>query len=521
MTDSSTLLPDPLLSNPPTRDEKLEQFRLLLQELLRRKEETPYEAYEPLPHQARFHSSKVKERAFIGSNRCGKTEANAAECVRCAEGKNPHWTELPTPNIGWVISLTNEVQREILQPKFKKLLPKGCKIRYRPNDVWDQVIFPNGSIIGFKSCEQGRESMQGVALHWVSIDEECPEDIFEELRARIVDYSGRLWITFTPLNGMTWSHERYVDPDTKIDDCEVFTATMWDNAVSRGGYIPDAEIQKLEDSIKDPVLKLVRIYGKYAEQIGRIYKTFDRKVNGIKKSQLPPGYFGEDGLPNSNFDYYVSLDTGRNFSAGFYMVDYHGNVIRFTGFFDTDGTIGRRAITILNMCNKLGIQPRFIVDPSTQFYRELEEHGIYCELGDNDVDTGIANAMEYMTPKGKNARTGVPYGNPRYYVVLDDEGNERHLYEMNRYSWDVPARTGPTAGELKNKPRKKDDHTMDEMRYVLKCKPEPPKPPPGTEDTRPAITRITEGIKKKIRDRKSRREGSTDEGGFDDGLDEY
>lgn len=420
-----------------------------------------------------------------------------------------------------MISLTNEVQRDIIQPKFRKLLPKGCRIRMRHNDIWDQVIFPNGSIIGFKSVEQGREAMQGVALHYVSIDEECPEDIFGELRARIVDYAGRLWITFTPLNGMTWSHERYMDQDTKITDCQVFTATMWDNAVSRGGYIPDKEIQQLEDSIKDPVLKLVRIYGKYAEQIGRIYKTFDRKVNGVKKAQLPPGYFGEDGLPNSNFDYYVALDTGRNFSAGFYMVDYHGNVIRFTGYFDTDGTIGRRAITVLNMCNKLGIQPTFIVDPSTQFSRELEEYGIYSELGDNDVETGIANAMEYMTPKGGRGKVGIKYGNPRYYVVLDDPGNERHLFEMNRYSWDVPARTGPSAGELKNKPRKKDDHTMDEMRYLLKRKPDPPKPPPGSEDTRPLQERITDRVKERIRKAKEGHRENHDSGEFDDGINDF
>ena len=514
------LLQGPSSSGTPSREEKLEQFRLLLHELQRRKDETPYEAYEPLPHQAAFHADQSKERAFIGSNRCGKTEANAAECVRCAEGKNPHWPDLPVPNIGWVVSLSNEVQREILQPKFKKLLPKGCKIRMRHNDIWDQVIFPNGSVIGFKSCEQGRESMQGVALHWVAIDEECPEDIFGELRARIVDYSGRLWLTFTPLNGMTWSHERYVDPDTKIDDCEVFTASMWDNAVSKGGYIPDKEIQDLEDSIKDPVLKLIRIYGKYAEQVGRIYKTFDRKVNGIKRSDLPRGYFTEDGKPNPNFDYFVGIDTGRNFSAGFYMVDYHANVIRFDGFLDTDGTIGRRAVSILNLCSKYDIQPQFIIDPSTQFYRELQEHGIYCELGDNDIDTGIPNAMDYMTAKGRS-KVGVKFGNPRYYVLLDVEGNARHLFEMNRYSWDVPSKSGSAAGELKNKPRKKDDHTMDEMRYVLARKPEAAKPPPGSEDTRPVIERCMDSVKRRIANAKAGKKENTDDGEFHDGLDEW
>lgn len=529
MNDSSKLQEPPesspqeqlLPTETPDREEKLEILRTLLQELRRRKTERPYEAYEPLPHQASFHSSKAKERAFIGSNRCGKTEANTAECIRCATGQNPHWPELVVPNVGWVTSLTNEVQRDILQPKFAKMLPKGVKIRFRHGGIWDQVVFPNGSMIGFKSVEQGREAFQGVALHWVSVDEECPEDIFGELRARVVDYAGRLWITFTPVNGMTWSHDRYVDVDTKIKDSEVFSATMWDNSKSRGGYIPDEEIKSLEESIKDPVLRQIRILGQYSQQIGRIYKMFDRKIHCIPRALFPRAYFNENGTPNSSFDFICGIDTGRNFSAGHYFVDFLGNVVRWGGYFSTDGTIGERARAILNFYSRHGVWPEFIIDPTTQFFRELHEHGIYCNLGENDIDTGIPNAMEYMSVRKSYGNLGPLFGNPRYYVVSDpDSGNDRHLYEMNRYQWDVPARSGGGMGEAKNRPRKKDDHTMDEMRYVLASKPEAAKAPPGTEDPRPVIARIMEKVKVKIKERLENRRVGDHEAG-EDGLNDW
>lgn len=524
MLDSSTP-PAPPASSPidpiqaKLREAALEELRLLLRERKRRISDTPLETYEPLPHQARFHSSKAQERAFIGSNRCGKTESNAAECIRNATGTNPHW-DLPVPNIGWVVSVSNEAQRDILQPKFLKLLPKGVKIRFRGNGIWDQLIFPNGSIIGFKSCEQGREALQGVALHWVSIDEEPPEEVFKELRARIVDYKGRIWLTFTPVNGMTWSYDRYVDEDSRLPGSETFGATMWDNAVSRGGYIPDEEIRSLELSIKDPAERLIRIYGQYSQQVGRVYKSFDRKTHVLMRSQFPNGYFTEDGKPNASFNFFCSIDTGRNFSAGHYFVDFLGNVVRYAGFFDTDGTIGTRSRAITNFYNRMGVWPEFIIDPTTQFFRELQEYGIHCNLGENDIDLGIPIAQEYMVVRG-SGKKGPLFSNPRYYVVGDeDAGNARHLWEMNRYQWDIPSKSGSAAGEPKNKPRKKDDHTMDEMRYMLASKPEAAKPPPGTEDSRPIQQIIREKIVRKI---KARREAGRSEGfeGGSDGLNDW
>jgi len=69
-------------------------------------------------------------------------------------------------------------------------------------------------------------------------------------------------------------------------------------------------------------------------------------------------------------------------------------------------------------------------------------------------------------------------------------------------------------GEKKNKPRKKDDHVMDTVRYMLVKKPLPSRPPDG-EDNRPIQALIMERVKSRAESRGRER----NESGFGDGLD--
>ena len=59
-------------------------------------------------------------------------------------------------------------------------------------------------MIGFKSCDQGREKFQGSSLDFVWFDEESPEDIYYECRMRVLDKKGDIFGTMTPLKGLTF-----------------------------------------------------------------------------------------------------------------------------------------------------------------------------------------------------------------------------------------------------------------------------------------------------------------------------
>jgi phage terminase large subunit-like protein len=59
------------------------------------------------------------------------------------------------------------------------------------------------STLGFKSYDQGREKWQGTARHFIWLDEEPPEDVYDEALIRTMTVDGRMMVTFTPLKGLS------------------------------------------------------------------------------------------------------------------------------------------------------------------------------------------------------------------------------------------------------------------------------------------------------------------------------
>ena len=59
------------------------------------------------------------------------------------------------------------------------------------------------SLVGFKSYDQGRRKFQGTAKHLIWLDEEPPEDVYDECMLRLMTTDGMMLCTFTPLLGLT------------------------------------------------------------------------------------------------------------------------------------------------------------------------------------------------------------------------------------------------------------------------------------------------------------------------------
>ena len=59
------------------------------------------------------------------------------------------------------------------------------------------------STLGFKSYDQGREKWQGETLDVVWLDEEPPLDVYMEALTRTNATGGLVFLTFTPLLGMS------------------------------------------------------------------------------------------------------------------------------------------------------------------------------------------------------------------------------------------------------------------------------------------------------------------------------
>ena len=70
--------------------------------------------------QVAFHKCDKKNRWVFGGNRSGKTECGAVETVWLARGVHPY--KKNKPRDGWVVSLSQQVQRDVAQQKILSYL---------------------------------------------------------------------------------------------------------------------------------------------------------------------------------------------------------------------------------------------------------------------------------------------------------------------------------------------------------------------------------------------------------------
>ncbi len=240
------------------------------------------EKYRPLPSQRRFHESPLQSRILFGGNRSGKTVAGAAEAVWHALGRYPAWypaeMRSPVPSQGWIVGLDYSMVRDVIEPTLQFFLDDAWVVSWNRNT--HVIRLSNGSTIGLKSADSGRRKFQGTSRHWIWLDEECPEAIYRECRARIVDVAGRLWMTLTPLRGEAYLR-RFVSEPSASSRVGVFYASTRENARSCGGSIPDDEIETFAEQLSDSEMHC-RIEGRFQLLEGRAYPSFDRSLHAAE-----------------------------------------------------------------------------------------------------------------------------------------------------------------------------------------------------------------------------------------------
>lgn len=417
--------------------------------------------------QLEFHKCKKKNRWVFGGNRSGKTECGAVEVVYMARGNHPY-RKITGATSGWVVSLSQQVQRDVAQSKILYYLNpdwivdvvmiSGRKDNYT-NGVIDYILIKNifGTIskIGFKSCDQGREKFQGTSLDYVWFDEEPPHDIYLECRMRVLDKNGDIFATMTPLKGMTYVYDEiYLN---KYDDENIWCIFMtWDD----NPYISLEAKQAMKASMSEDELRS-REYGEFMDVGGRVYPEFDEHIHVIEPFDIP--FDWQDKL---------SIDPGfkNPLSCHWYAVDYDSNVYVVAEHYDKDKDIAYHSAKILEISERLnwhrasnGMINALIDSAANQttlassrsvadlFY----DYGILVNTNVNkDVFTGIQRVKSYL--KSADGKTKLYIFNTCTNLIR----------EIKSYRWGK--------GES---PIKEDDHSMDELRYYIMSRPENKRPP--------------------------------------------
>ncbi len=413
--------------------------------------------------QLAFHRCKKRNRWVFGGNRSGKTECGAVEAVWLARGNHPYRKNRKDV-FGWVVSLTAQVQRDVAQKKvlyylrpdwIEDIVMTSGRKDNPAAGVIDQIfvrnVFGGTSVIGFKSCDQGRERFQGSSLDFVWFDEEPPQDIYEECVMRVLDRKGDIFGTMTPLKGLTFLYsEIYLN---RRNNPEVWYEFMeWDD----NPFLSRRETRALTAAMDETTLQSRR-YGRFCTREGLVYPEFDESVHVIEPFSVPKEW--QDT---------ISIDPGLKnpLSAHWYAVDYDGNVYVVAEHYRAGLNVEEHAAELFRISDEIGWKRdakgrlSALIDPaagqrtlsSVKSVSELfYERGVLVNPRvEKDVFSGIARVKSYL--KRDN-------GLPDLFIF----SNCVHLIrEFKGYFW----------GEGES-PVKRDDHAMDELRYYLMSRPRP------------------------------------------------
>lgn len=259
------------------------------------------EGWSKKPWQLDFHNlgRDHKERMIVAGNGTGKSISGAYETALHLTGLYPDWWEgyrfKKAPKF-WVGSITNEIQRDYIQtlllgpdlthglgqgfiPKERisgKIGVRQCGLSGVADTFRVKHVSGGTSVCQLKTYEQGWRKWQASAPDGIWLDEEPDEnvsdqkDIFTEVQTRLVRTSGILYVTFTPLLGMTTLTDHFLHPKAK--GIVAVTAT-WDDVP----HLAEEDKQRLIDTYPDYQVE-ARTKGVPMMGEGRVFTTPETEI---------------------------------------------------------------------------------------------------------------------------------------------------------------------------------------------------------------------------------------------------
>ncbi len=352
-----------------------------------------------------------KQRLAMCANRFGKTEMGAYEASCHATGIYPHWWKgrvFPGPNEGWACGTNSQTTRDIVQRALigppndigTGMIPRHLISDIKPQshglkDAKEQILVRHASggisLIGLKSYEQGRKSFEGTAKSWVWCDEEPPEDCYQEMIIRTMTTRGIIWLTFTPLQGMSAVVKRFKEPEKGKELW--FIQGGWNDAP----HIPESEKAELLRTTPAHELR-ARTEGEPSLGSGAVYPIAEDRIRC------------EEFIPPETWPRSYGLDVGFKWTAAIWgarnpATDVTYFYADYLGLGQHDGANPLSASVHAAAIKRHGEWIVGAIDPASnsssqvdgrkllELYRSL---GLQLVEAENAVSTGISTVWEAM-----------------------------------------------------------------------------------------------------------------------------
>jgi hypothetical protein len=280
------------------RVKKLIDPALAAAELSRRRAEERWRYYKIPWFLTPLAASDAHTKLLSCPNKIGKSTFAFMDNYWTAMDCHPMRTELEckkfkTPNISWLLGPTlNHVDEVFVQGMREWGIDKFWKSY---NIKRGKIEWRNGSLTYCKSYDD-RKNIQGRGVRKITIDEECPADIWNELLWRFkagerLDIS----VTATPIECEEWFAELCDLAEKGTPG--IFLApeiSIYDASVSKGGHLTDEDIQRVETLCLDEQERAVRMFGRRVRRAGRVLELDE--IHRFSVHELPNGVIPQDWI---------------------------------------------------------------------------------------------------------------------------------------------------------------------------------------------------------------------------------
>ena len=385
-----------------------------------------------------FHAHRgVKIRALFGGDRSGKSEAGGFELVDMAR-------KFPGANF-WACAMTYQ-KIKINAEKILKYLSKDeiaeTAWTNRALRIPAVIRHKNGSTFEFKTYNSGVGAFASDSVKGIWLDEDPQraipngEEIFVECLQRTIDCRGMVWVTATPVLGKNWMYERIY----RQHSADVWHATM---SLLENRFVDAVEKERARALLTADEIER-RFYGLFSTLSGACFKELNADIHYIDAFPIPTTWRKFRAIDLGYKNPFVCLWAAlSDDNALYFYAEYYQAETLLSVHADTIRRIDRTPEFYENA--DIHIE-NTVCDHARQERAELEQHGIYTDPANKEVDLSIAIMNRLFKAR-------------QLFVFRDRCPKLCEELENYRYA--------DTRGGDKEQPLKVNDHSVDAARYAV------------------------------------------------------
>lgn len=461
----------------------------------------------------RFMESRKKVQVIGGGFGNGKTAAAVVKTLQIARS-------YPGANI-YMGMATYKQLNDTMREEFYKWVPNSAVKRW-PTVTDNTLYMKNGTKVNFRYLRQkGKGTADGQTVSnllsatydLAVVDQiENPEitykdylDLLGRLRGSTsykgtddtMPVTGPRWLILTANPSFNWVFHKIIkpwqhykqtgevhpdlmtDPETGEPMIEVFEAPTYENAHN---LEPDF-IKGLEAAYTGQFRERY-LMGNWGAFEGLVYPDFNTERHMISR-EVMMRYIFENRRKGVKFEAIEGYDFGLT-SPSCYLIgfkDNYGRIFILDGFYERNYNIDQTATRIIQLRDQyymhLDTDETILADPDIfkkKVVRKsgegstsvkdmlLDDYGIFCRPGQNDISSGIAKVSSYLSCDvlphicNANQQGALIYFADDLYFISD---------EMGSYFWQTDEGL-----ERIDKPIDRNDHALDTLKYMLSYLPE-------------------------------------------------